>query len=54
LLILSREFFVREALAHDLADQITEAVPITHRQAIVEPKRLFVNVTEQWNGSTLT
>src|SRR5579871_1165080 len=44
---LARQLGVGKALANNLANQITEAVTILHRLAVIEAKRLFVNVAEQ-------
>jgi hypothetical protein len=47
---LACEFGVGQPLAHDLADDVVETVRIVHRPAIVEAKRLFVNIAEQVEG----
>src|ERR1035441_3477664 len=44
---LAGEFRIGEALAHAFANQITEAVRASQRQAIIITKRLFIDIPEQ-------
>src|ERR1022692_2284796 len=41
------EFFVGEALAYNLTDEIAEPIRVRHRQAVVISKGLFVQIPEQ-------
>jgi hypothetical protein len=43
---LASKLFVCEPLAYNLPNETAKAISIAHRQAIVEPERLFVNITE--------
>src|ERR1017187_6592733 len=50
LLRLAGQLGIREALAHDLANQKTEAVGIAQGQAIIESESLLIHVAEQVEG----
>src|ERR1022692_100244 len=47
---LTRQFRIGQPLANNLANQVAEAVSVFQGLAIVEAKRLLVNITEQMEG----
>src|ERR1039458_2021028 len=47
LLHLAGKLGIREALAYDLANKVVKAVCVRHRQPVVIPERLFVQISKQ-------
>src|SRR5579883_1114968 len=44
---LAGQLSIGKPLAHNLPHQIAESIPVIHRQAVIESKRLFIDVSEQ-------
>src|SRR5579863_6909851 len=44
---LAGEFGIREALAYDLSHQPAKAILVAHREPVVEPECLLIDVAEQ-------
>lgn len=49
-MLFAGEFLVRQALADDLFHRGHKAVSVIHPNAVVETKRLFIDIAEKMKG----
>jgi hypothetical protein len=51
LFCLASQLSIGEALANDLANEITKSIPVRHRKSIIKSERLLVHIHTETDGT---